>query len=106
MSTDQLRLWPDQPDPSRKGPAELAVRRDLIAIERAGVLDQREGLAVAALAMARALDRADRKGDAWAASTAVRELRAVYDQLGPAAEPDELSDLLAQLARPEGPASG
>ena len=99
---DQPQLIPDPPLTRAQRRTELAVKRDMRALRSAGELTERAGLAETVAVLARAVDRADRDRDSWAAAAAARELRQVYALLGPLAEPDELDELIRELSTPVG----
>lgn len=83
------------------GPAERAAAKDLKALRALDMLTTgTEALQVSYRRAARFVDRAERAGDAWAATTAMRELRAVRLELAPLASPlagDGLTDLLDSI---------
>lgn len=81
---------------------ERAAREDVRRLRELGVITTAtEALAVAYKRAARDCDRADRARDVWAATAAMRELRALRLELAPtstALEGDQLSTLLSEIS--------
>jgi hypothetical protein len=103
MSAEQLPLLPVPPLPRKERHTELAAKRDLRGLRGRGDLSERQALAEVALVLARAVDRADREQETWAAAAAARELRQVYALLlEPTTTPDELDRFLDELRTPLG----
>lgn len=85
------------------GTVEKAAARDLRQLEELGMMTTgTTALAATYRRAARMADRAEREHNAWAAATAMRELRATRLELAPTAAPlagDGLTDLLESIAQ-------
>ncbi len=102
MTAEQLELLPTGVAPRRLRHTELAAKRDLRGLTGRGDLTERQALAETVLVLARAIDRADRDQETWAAAAAARELRQIYALLEPSSAPDELDRFLDELRAPVG----
>jgi hypothetical protein len=102
MTAEQLPLLPSPALPRKDRHTELAAKRDLRGLAGRGDLSERKALAEAVLVLARAIDRADRQQETWAAAAAARELRQIYALLEPTTSPDELDRFLDELRSPLG----
>jgi hypothetical protein len=102
MSAEQLELLPSGVPSRKHRHTELAAKRDLRGLAGRGDLNERKALAETVLVLARAIDRADREQETWAAAAAARELRQIYALLEPTTSPDELDRFLDELRSPLG----
>lgn len=97
--TDELPLPQSR---EKLGPTERAAQGDLRELRRLDMLTTgTSALTVAYRLAARDVDRAERKSDAWAAASAMRELRALRLEIAPTAAPlagDGLGELLGDIA--------
>ena len=95
----QGSLFPVKREPV--GMAEKAAQKDLRELRALDMLTTgTEALQVAYKRSARLVDRAERAADTWAATAAMRELRAIRLELAPLASPlagDGLTDLLESI---------
>lgn len=98
-SVDQLPIPGLEPPSRSASPMERATRRSIVALEAAGLVEERHSMVTQLMIeLAQVVDAGRRNGKASAAAMAASEIMAAYQLLLPADEGGETHDAYDDLA--------